>query len=73
MSDPIADRVDVALRLAEAGAEVSLARFQAPDLDVQVKPDGSLVTEGDFAVNDVLVQGIRAAFEVIRDRFGAGA
>lgn len=63
MADPIADRVEVALRLGEAGAATSLRRFQAPDLDIQVKPDGSLVTEGDFAVNDVLVSGITEAFQ----------
>lgn len=62
MTDPIADRVEVALRLGEAGARTSLARFQAPDLEIQVKPDGSLVTEGDFAVNTQLVDGITEAF-----------
>lgn len=62
MSDPIADRVEVALRLGEAGAAMSLSRYQAPDLEIQAKPDGSLVTEGDFAVNDLLVTGISEAF-----------
>jgi len=62
MDDPIADRLETARRLGERAALTALARYQSPSLDVKAKPDGSLVTEGDFAVNDLLVREVTAAF-----------
>src|SRR5690606_13884540 len=39
----------LALRLADAADAVAMARFDAADLDVQVKADASHVTEADLA------------------------
>jgi histidinol-phosphatase len=52
MSELAAD-LKLALRLADAAREISLARFRG-QFEVRVKPDGSLVTEVDEAVEDEL-------------------
>lgn len=39
----------LALRLADAADAVSMARFDAPDLDIQTKADTTFVTEADLA------------------------
>ncbi|WP_298942131.1 inositol monophosphatase family protein [uncultured Microbacterium sp.] len=49
----------LALRLADAADEVSMARFDAPDLDVQTKADASHVTEADLATERA-IRGILA-------------
>jgi histidinol-phosphatase len=49
----LADDLNLALRLADAAREISLARFRGR-FEVRVKPDGSLVTEVDEAVEDEL-------------------
>jgi histidinol-phosphatase len=49
----LADDLNFALRLADAAREISLARFRG-SFEVRVKPDGSLVTEVDEAVEDEL-------------------
>lgn len=41
--------LDLALRLADAADAASMARFDAADLDVRLKPDASHVTEADLA------------------------
>ncbi len=41
--------LDLALRLADAADAVSMARFDAADLDVQLKADHTHVTEADLA------------------------
>ena len=50
--------LDLALRLADAADAASMARFDAADLDVQVKPDATHVTEADLAteraIRDIL-------------------
>jgi histidinol-phosphatase len=55
--DPTAD-LDLALRLADAADAASMPRFDAADLDVQVKPDATFVTEADLAteraIRDIL-------------------
>ncbi|MDD7929859.1 inositol monophosphatase family protein [Microbacterium thalli] len=52
-TDPIVDDLSadlaLALRLADAADAVSMARFDASDLDIQVKADASHVTEADLA------------------------
>ena len=55
-SDPIARNDDdlagdlaLALRLADAADAVSMSRFDAADLDIQIKADASHVTEADLA------------------------
>ncbi len=48
----------LAVRLADAADEASMARFDAPDLDVSAKPDATFVTEADLAteraIRDIL-------------------
>lgn len=44
----------LALRLADAADAVSMARFDAADLDVRVKADASHVTEADLATEQVI-------------------
>ncbi|MFS0714818.1 inositol monophosphatase family protein [Microbacterium sp. 2P01SA-2] len=48
-ADALADDLALALRLADAADAVSMARFDAADLDVQLKADASHVTEADLA------------------------
>lgn len=45
----LSEDLALALRLADAADAVSMARFDASDLDVQVKADASHVTEADLA------------------------
>ena len=52
----------LALRLADAADAASMARFDASDLDVQLKADASHVTEADLATE----RAIRAILEVER-------
>jgi histidinol-phosphatase len=49
----LADDLNFAFRLADVAREISLARFRR-HFEVRVKPDGSLVTEVDEAVEDEL-------------------
>ena len=44
----------LALRLADAADAVAMARFDAADLDVQIKADASHVTEADLATEQAL-------------------
>ena len=46
--------LELALRLADAADEVSMARFRARDLVVETKPDRTPVTEADRAVETAL-------------------
>lgn len=45
----LADDLSLALRLADAADAVAMSRFDAADLDVQLKADASHVTEADLA------------------------
>jgi histidinol-phosphatase len=58
MSTPLTDQ-DLALELAEAADEISLARFRALDLRVESKPDSSPVTDADRSVEE-RIRGILA-------------
>jgi histidinol-phosphatase len=49
-----ADDLAVALRLADAADEITMARFLAADLVVDRKPDRSPVTDADTAVEDTV-------------------
>ena len=53
MSTAIDDQ-DLALKLADAADEISLARFRALDLRVEAKPDASPVTDADRSVEERL-------------------
>ncbi len=70
----LSDDLALALRLADAADAVSMARFDAADLDVQAKPDASYVTEADLAteraIRDVLAAE-RPADGVFGEEFGA--
>ena len=48
--DTIISDQDLAIKLADAADEISLARFRALDLKVETKPDSSFVTDADRAV-----------------------
>lgn len=56
----------LALRLADAADEASMARFDAADLDVQLKPDATHVTEADLATE----RAIRDLLETERPHDG---
>ncbi|MDL9980151.1 inositol monophosphatase family protein [Microbacterium sp. ASV49] len=60
--DGLAADLDLALRLADAADAVSMARFDAPDLDVRTKADATHVTEADLATE----RAIRAILEAER-------
>ena len=52
--------LELALRLADVAAEISMSRYRASDLVIETKPDASPVTEADKAVEralrDILAQ-----------------
>lgn len=58
--------LELALRLADAADAASMARFDAADLDVQIKPDATHVTEADLATE----RAIRAILEAERPHDG---
>ncbi|BDV30928.1 inositol monophosphatase family protein [Microbacterium terricola] len=58
----LTDDLELALRLADAADEVSMTRFDAADLDVQLKADATHVTEADLATE----RAIRAILETER-------
>lgn len=57
--DDLTDDLALALRLADAADRVAMARFDAPDLNIDLKADQSPVTEADLAteraIRDILV------------------
>jgi histidinol-phosphatase len=65
--------LDLALRLADAADAASMARFDAADLDVQLKSDATHVTEADLAteraIRDVLAAE-RPQDSVFGEEFG---
>jgi histidinol-phosphatase len=58
--------LDLALRLADVADRTSMARFDAPDLDVATKADSSFVTEADLATE----QAMRAMLDSERPEDG---
>jgi len=50
----LSDDLAVALRAADVADAVAMARFDAPDLDVQLKADSSHVTEADLATEQAI-------------------
>ena len=65
----------LALHLADAADAITAARFRAPGLEVSTKPDRSLVTEADIAVErtmrDLLARE-RPSHGVAGEEFGGG-
>ena len=51
-----------AVDIVRRAAEPALALFERPDLPVFDKRDGTIVTQADLDVNDVIVEAIAAAF-----------
>ena len=70
----LSDDLALALRLADAADAVAMSRFDAADLDVQVKADASPVTEADLATEQA-IRGILALERpqdgVFGEEFGA--
>ncbi|MFM6980132.1 MAG: histidinol-phosphatase [Micrococcales bacterium] len=68
------DDLELALRLAEAADEITLARFQSLDLKVESKPDRTPVTDADRAA-EVAIKAILKAQRpedgIIGEEFGA--
>lgn len=70
----LAADLGLALRLADAADAVSMARFDAADLEVHTKPDASHVTEADLATERALrdiLAAERPADGVFGEEFGA--
>lgn len=51
--------LDLAFKLADLAAAVTLPRFEGKDFTVTIKPDGSPVTDVDVAVEDALREQLR--------------
>ncbi|MDQ1128275.1 inositol monophosphatase family protein [Microbacterium sp. SORGH_AS_0888] len=72
--DSLAADLDLALRLADAADAVTMASFDADDLDVQAKPDATFVTAADIAaeraIRDVL-HAERPSDGVFGEEFGS--
>ena len=69
----LTDDLRLALRLADAADAVTMARFDAADLDVQVKADASHVTEADLATERVLrelLSAERAGDGILGEEYG---
>ncbi|MFM1918088.1 MAG: hypothetical protein RJB01_1603, partial [Actinomycetota bacterium] len=67
--------LELALELADRADEISLARYQAHDLQVETKPDLTPVSDADKAVEMALrteLQGARPDDAVIGEEFGYG-
>lgn len=73
MSRDLADDLRFALSLADAADGVTLSRFQALDLHVEVKPDLTPVSEADRAAEELirsLVEAGRPGEAVFGEEFG---
>lgn len=57
-----ASELAFAVETVRRAAAPALANFQRPDLPVFDKPDGSIVTQADLDVNDLIVDAIASAF-----------
>jgi histidinol-phosphatase len=70
----LADDLALALRLADAADAISMARFDASDLDVHLKRDATHVTEADLAVERALrdiLQAERPDDGILGEEFGS--
>lgn len=62
VSDNRADRVRLALELAEVAGEISRRYFAAPDLSVHAKTDGSPITRADREIELAMREAVADAF-----------
>lgn len=56
----LAEDLDFAIRLADAADAASMARFDAPDLDIRMKADATHVTEADLATERAMRRMLEA-------------
>jgi len=71
----VSEDLALALHLADAADAITAARFRAPGLEVSTKPDRSLVTEADIAVEQTmrdLLARERPSHGVAGEEFGGG-
>jgi histidinol-phosphatase len=64
----------LALELADAADRITMARFRASDLVVDTKPDLTLVTEGDRAVEEMVRERLALAHPddaIVGEEYGA--
>ncbi|MEO8529448.1 MAG: histidinol-phosphatase [Pseudolysinimonas sp.] len=76
MTFTLADDLAVALVLAHEADLISIDRYRAQDLDVQLKPDRTQVTDADTRVEQVIRQHLaeaRPEDAILGEEFGAGA
>jgi histidinol-phosphatase len=65
--------LDVALELADAADAITMARFRAPDLRVDLKPDHTPVTDADRATEEALREALgrlRPGEEIVGEEYG---
>ena len=73
MSPGLSPDLALALELADAADEITLARFKAADLHVETKPDRTPVTEADRAVEEELRRLLaehRPGHRIVGEEFG---
>lgn len=71
----MSDDLSLALELADAADAITLARFRAPDLRVETKPDLTPVTEADRAVEEAIrgrLAAARPADRIAGEELGGG-
>jgi histidinol-phosphatase len=69
----MSSHLDVALELADIADAITLARFRAPDLRVDTKPDHTPVTDADRATEQALrdaLQRLRPEQAIVGEEFG---
>lgn len=62
VSDNRADRIRLALELAEVAGQISRRYFTAPDLTVDAKTDGSPITRADREIESAMRDAVAEAF-----------
>lgn len=64
MLDPatLAVALEAAIEAVQAAGKETLARFRSPDLDVQIKDDGSPVTDADLVAERVVREALNRRF-----------
>jgi histidinol-phosphatase len=73
MRSNMKSHLEVALELADLADAITLARFRAPDLRVDMKPDHSPVTDADRATEEALrdaLARLRPAQQIVGEEFG---
>src|ERR1017187_1060135 len=69
----MSSHLDVALELADIADSITQARFRAPDLRVDTKPDSTPVTDADRTTEQALrdaLERLRPGQEIVGEEFG---